>query len=321
MMNFNKDILHIDCAAAVDRISRFIREQTDRLKRDGAVVGLSGGIDSALAAALSVHALGKDNVLGLILPEKESSPVSAQYAEKHARQLGIRWETMDITATLEAFGTYEKRDAVVRSIFPGYDRQCKIKIALPPDLLDRDTFNVFTLIMSDGKGNIKKKRLNKETLKGIVAATNTKQRTRMMALQYYAEKLNYLQCGTTNKSETVQGFFVRYGDGGVDIEPLAHLYKIQGYRLAEYLDIIEEIRLRAPSPDTYPFPVTDEEFYFRIPMDKLDLLLFAWENKIDTMDVCRVMDLKEEQVKRAFRDFTSKFNATEHLRELPPMIF
>jgi NAD+ synthase len=142
----------------------------------------------------------------------------------------------------------------------------------------------------------------------------------MMAQYYHAEKLNYLVCGTTNKSEAIQGLFVKYGDGGVDIEPLAHLYKNQVFQLAEHLGVINEIILRAPCPDTYSAPVTDEEWYFRIPFKQLDFLLYAWEHKVDIAEVCEVMDLTEEQVKRAFRDFFSKFNATKHLRQLPPTL-
>jgi NAD+ synthase len=140
----------------------------------------------------------------------------------------------------------------------------------------------------------------------------------MTHLYYFAEKMNYLVCGTTNKSENIQGFFVKYGDGGVDIEPIAHLYKTQVYQLAEHLGVIPEIIGRDPSPDTYSFPVSDEEFYFRMPYDKLDMLLYAWENKVPLADIVRVMGLKEDQIQRAFRDFTAKFSATEHLRGLAP---
>jgi len=163
-------------------------------------------------------------------------------------------------------------------------------------------------------------RLDTASMRNIVAATDTKQRTRMIHLYYYAEMNNYLVCGTTNRNEDVQGFFVKYGDGGVDIEPLAYLYKTQVYQLADYLGVIKEIIERAPSPDTFSFTVSDEEFYFRIPYDKLDLLLYAWENNVAIPEVCEAMSLTEEQVKRVFRDFTSKQNATKHLHILPPTL-
>jgi len=320
MRNFHKNILRIDCESEIERICSFIHQQTISMKRDGVVIGLSGGIDSALSAALCVKAIGKEKVLALILPEMESNPISAKYAQKQAEKLGIEMETIDITSTLEEFGTYKKRNKVIQGILPEYNSTYKLKITLPADLLSKDAYNFFTLTIDDGKGNMKSTRLNKDALNGIVAATDIKQRTRMIYLYYYAELKKYLVCGTTNKSETMQGFFVKYGDGGVDIEPLAHLYKVQIYQLSEYVDIIKEILDRTPSPDTFSFQVSDEEFYFRIPYGKLDLLLYAWENNIMISKVCDEMDLKEEQVKRAFRDFEGKYNATKHLRQLPPTV-
>ena len=319
-MDFRKDILKLDSGSEVERICSFIVQQVREVKRDGIVVGLSGGIDSALCAALCVEAVGNDRVFGLILPEKESSPISAEYATKHAKKLGIETETVDITPTLEAFGTYQKRDDVIRGVFPEYDSASKSKITLPADLLSKDSLNFFTLKIDDGKGNVKTARLNKKMLNGIVAATDTKQRTRMVHLYYYAEKMNYMVCGTTNKTEVIEGFFVKYGDGGVDIEPLSHLYKAQVYQLSEHLGVIREIIERAPSPDTWSFEVNDEEFYFRMPYATLDPLLYAWEHEIPIERVCEVMDLTEEQVSRAMRDFGAKYKATQHLRQLPPTL-
>ena len=319
-MSFNKNILDINCESEVNRICQFIEKHVKSMRKNGIIVGLSGGIDSALTTALCVEAVGKENVYGLVLPEKDSNNMSAIYAEKEAERLGIETQKIDITPTLEAFGTYEKRDAVIKSIFPEYNNEYKFKITLPQDLLQKDAFNFFTITIEERDGNIKSARLKKDDLNGIVAATDTKQRTRMMHLYYYAELKNYLVCGTTNKSEVIQGFFVKYGDGGVDIEPLAHLYKMQVYQLAKYLEITEEIIKRKPSPDTFTCNLSDEEFYFRIPYDTLDLLLYAWENNVSISKVCEVMDLKEEQVRRALRDFISKYNATKHLRQLPPIL-
>ncbi len=319
-MAFSRDALRIDCEAEAQRIYSFIDRQVGDMRKGGAVVGLSGGIDSALSAELCLRALGKDRVLGLILPEKESNPISAEYAERHARQMGIPAETIDITRTLEAFGVYDKRDRAVRAVFPEHDASWKTKIVLPADLLSRDAISFFTLKAEDAAGNRHSARLKNEQLRSIVAATNVKQRTRMVCLYRVAERENYMVCGTTNRSEAVQGFFVQYGDGGVDIEPLQHLYKTQVYRLAEHLGVIKEIIDRPPSPDTYSSVVTDEEFFFRMPYETLDLLLYAWENQAPAHEVSAAMGLTEEQVKRAFRDFTSKHSATRHLRRLPPTL-
>jgi len=278
---------------------------------------LSGGVDSALCSSLCIRALGKTKVLALILPEKESNPISKEYAMKQAKKTGLTTVTEDITPALEGVGTYERRDNSIREIFPEYNDQYKSKVVLPQDLLTSDSFNFFTLMIQDGMGNVKTARLNNERKRNILAAANTKQITRMMYLNYYAEKNNFVVCGTTNRSEYIQGFFVKYGDGGVDVEPIAHLYKTQVYQLADYVGVIPEIVKRSPSPDTFSFEVTDEEMHFRLSFDLLDLLLWAWENHISAAEVATVMDLSEKQIKRAFRDITSKYNATNYLR-LPP---
>lgn len=319
-MTFSKNVLDLDCAAEADRIAAFIKAQVQAMHRKGVVIGLSGGVDSALSASLSVRALGPDKVMGLILPDRESSPQSAVFAAKHAAQLGIETLTIDITPMLEAFGTYDKRDAVARALFPEYGPGWGMKITLPADLLNKDSYNVFTLTVVDPSGASRAVRLSGEQAQAIVAATSTKHRNRMLAQYYHAERLNYLVCGTTNRSEEAQGLFVKYGDGGVDIEPLAHLYKTQVFALAAHMGVIPEILHRAPCPDTYSAPVTDEEWYFRMPFQTLDLLLFAWEHQVPLPDICRILDLTEEQVKRAFRDFASKHAATEHLRRMPPTL-
>ena len=319
-MEFTKGVLKIDCQSEAERTCLFLKDNVRSLHRDGIVIGLSGGVDSALCAALSVKAIGKEKVFGLLLPDKESSSQSADFAFKHAKQLGIRTELLDITPVLEAFGSYEKRDAVAKSIFPEFSERHKLKITLPSDILNKDNLNFFTLTVVNPEGAAKSSRLNNAQARGIIAATSTKHRVRMMTQYYFAEKNNYLVCGTTNKSEALQGLFVKYGDGGVDIEPIAHLFKNQVYQLAAHLGVIEEIIGRTPCPDTYSAPVTDEEWYFRMPFKQLDLLLYAWENKVDISEVCRVMELAEQQVMRAFRDFTNKYNATRHLCQLPPTL-
>ncbi len=139
----------------------------------------------------------------------------------------------------------------------------------------------------------------------------------MINLYYSADKRNYLVTSTTNRTELSLGFYVKHGDGGVDIEPISHLYKVQVYSLGEYLNIPTGILERPPSPDTYSLTVSDQEFFFCIPHDILDILLYAHENNIPGERICSEVNLTEEQIKRAFRDFESKKNSSWHLRELP----
>jgi len=318
-MDFHKNILDINPQKESERICEFIKDQVfTHFRREGAVVGISGGIDSALTATLSVRALGKDKVLGVFLPERESNPISLTYGELLAKKLGIRTEKVELTQALESLGCYRKRDEIIKKIYPGYDSSYKIKIGLPQDLLERDRINYFSLKMISPKGEEKSFRLSKEGLLGIVAATDMKQRSRMIQLYYYAEKYNYMVIGTTNLSEYAQGFYVKFGDGGVDLEPIAHLYKTQVYQLAKFLDIPEEIIKREPSPDTFSAVVSDQEFFFCMPYDLLDLLLYAQENKVPLSKVSQVLNLSEEKITRAYRDFDQKRKASIHLNQNAP---
>jgi NAD+ synthase len=319
---FSKDVLTINAYEETKRISSFIKETIlKNMHKRGAVIGLSGGIDSALSAALCVKALGSEKVFGIILPEKDSSNESEEYALLLAEQLGIKTKKIDITPSLERFGVYEKRDRVVGKIFPDFDPSTWLyKIVLPKNLLEKDQLNLFSLVVQLPDGSEKKKRLSVQDYLQIVASTNIKQRTRMVFLYYFAEKHNYAVAGTTNRTEVRQGFFVKYGDGGVDIEPLAHLYKIQLYMLAEYLDIPKEIRERSPSPDTYSAEVSDTEFYFSIPFDILDPFLWADENNIPEARICEVLALTDKQYKRLKRNIDSKAAATWHYLQTPPTL-
>jgi NAD+ synthase len=255
----------------------------------------------------------------VILPEKESSPESESFASEQADKLGIAFSTVDVTPMIEAFGSYESRNQVIREVCPGFDPATDtMKIVLPPDLLDHDGLNVFSLVVDRADGETFSRRLKPEQIRRIFAAQNVKQRTRMIQLYSFAERFHYVMGGTTNRTEMDQGFFVKFGDGGVDIEPMAHLYKAQIFALAEHMGVTENIRKRRPSPDTWPGGVTDEEFYFRMPFETLDLLLYAWNEGLSQEEASRPLDLTVDQVNRAYRDFSSKHATTWHLRALPP---
>ena len=317
-MNFDKDILKINPHEETEKLCSFIQDEVNKVyRRKGIVVGISGGIDSAVLAALSVRALGKDKVIGLILPEKESNPVSKQYASKHAEALNIEFREIDITPTVDSIGGYSARDEFIKKLIPEYTAECKYNISLPVDLLERAAFNFYILKVQLPDGEIKTKRMNINEFRTVTSFANIKIRSRMLHLYYEAERRNLIVGGTTNRTEMNLGDYCKYGDGGTDIEPLSYLYKDQIYQLADYLDVIHEIKDRTPSPDTFSLPVSDQEFFFRIPFDKLDLLLYAWEHDITTEKAAEVIDLKEEAVIRAFKDFETKSRATAHLREMP----
>ena len=316
---FHRNVLKLDPEREVERIVEKLRHDVfNVLKRNGGVLGVSGGVDSAVALALAMHALGKDRVVALLLPEMESSPDSARLARQVCQQFGVNPIVEDVTAPLIGFGCYRRRDEAVRSVFPEYDSTYKLKITLPAGLLDKDTLNIFRVSIINPEGEEKSRRLRPAQLRQIVAASNFKQRSRAAMLYYHAELHDYAVIGTPQKNEHDQGFFVKYGDGAMDVKPIGHLYKTQVYQLAEYLGIPEEICSRPPTSDTYSAGSTQEEFFFRLPFELLDLLWYALEHNVVAAEVAREMDLTEEQVQRVFDDLTRKQRTTEYLR-MPPL--
>jgi NAD+ synthase len=316
-MKFDLEVLKIDPVQELGRLSEFIVNKVTAFRRKGVIVGLSGGIDSACIAAVAVHALGKEKVTGLVLPESESNPISSEYAIKHALELGIEHRQIDISPTVDSIVRYKWRDEFLRELIPEYKPGYKYNITLPTDLLERASFSFYRLQVQMPDGEIKSKRLNLDELLTITSFANIKIRARMLHLYAEAERRSLLVAGTTNRTEFILGDFCKYGDGGTDIEPFTHLYKNQIYQLADHLKIIPEIINRQPSPDTFSLPVSDQEFFFRIAFDKLDYLLYAWEKEVPASEAAEVLDLSEDAVGRSYNDFASKYRATAHLRELP----
>ncbi len=317
-MTFTKDVLKIDPERVSAELAAFIRESvTSRYKRKGIVIGLSGGLDSAVSAALCARAIGQDKVVGFLLPEADSNPVSREYGRKLADALGIECNEVNITPILESFGVYERRDAIVKKMFPDLQPPYAFRLVLPQDLLDRERLNVYYMEMRMPDGATRKERLAHHDYMQLMAANDIKQRVRMTQLYYEAERRYYIVGGTTNYPEMIQGFFVKYGDGGVDIEPLTHLYKRQVFDLARHLNVPRVIIDRTPSPDTYSFPVSDQDFYFCMPYEILDYIIYASEHDVDHGEVAAALGLTSEQVGRAVREINRKREATRLLRELP----
>lgn len=308
-----------DVGVEAERLSGQIKHDIQTiLKRKGAVIGISGGIDSSVTLALAVNALGPDRVLGIMLPEKDSSPESKEFALKLADKFKIQTLEEDITAALDGFGCYRRRDEAVATVFPEYNPiEYKMKIGINQSGLNQFLPPVFSVTIVNQSGESKNKVLPvKEYLK-IVAASNFKQRCRMSMLYYHAERLHYAMIGTPNKHEVEQGFFVKNGDGGADIMPIAHLYKSQVYQLAEYLGVPDEIIQRTPTSDTYSAEQSQEEFFFQMPYQEMDLLWFAMENNIDPEIVAKTMGKTEEEVKFIYSNLQRKKKTTEYLRMSP----
>lgn len=317
---FSKSILQLEnVEVECNRIAEKLKNDVfNSLHRMGGVVGISGGIDSAVTFALSVKAFGPDKVLGVMLPEKDSSGDSALFAQKLADRFGVKAITENITGALQGFGCYERRDEAVKRVFPEYDPAThKMKIGVQSSGLYTNLPPLFSVIMVDQQGNEQSKRLPAAEFRQIEAASNFKQRSRMAMIYYHAERLHYAVIGTPNKHEVDQGFFVKYGDGGADVMPIGHLYKTQVYQLARHLGVPQEIIDRTPTTDTYSAEQTQEEFFYQLPFEQMDLLWYAHENGYPPADVAPVMGMTEEQVKSVFVNFERKFRTTEYLRMGP----
>jgi NAD+ synthase len=312
-------VLKIDPAAETARIAEAVRTQLGALRKRGAVVGLSGGVDSSVVAALCARALGKDRVLAVFMPERDSSDEALLLGRMLADAIGIDAVTEDIAPALEAAGCYGRQDEAVRTLVPQYGAGWKCKLVLP-SLLDGERLNVSRLVVQSPDGRTDSVRLTAQAYLQLVAATNFKQRMRKMMEYYHADRLNYAVAGTPNRLEYDQGFFVKQGDGAADFKPIAHLYKTQVYQLAEHLGIPRAIRERPPTTDTYSMPQTQEEFYFALPYDRMDLCLYAHNNGISAADAASGVGLSAEQVERVFRDIEAKRRATRYLHALPMLV-
>jgi NAD+ synthase len=317
---FDRTVLRIDVAAEASRSERAIREQVlGTLKRRGAVVGMSGGIDSSVVAALCTRALGKERVLGLFMPERDSSSDALRLGRMLADHLGIRHVVEDIAPALAGLGCYDRQLEAIRMVVPEYGEGWKCKLSLP-SILDGDRLNITELTVEDPQGNRRTQRLPLAGYLQMVAATNFKQRTRKMMEYYHADRVHFAVAGTPNLLEYDQGFFVKQGDGAADFKPIAHLYKTQVYALAEYLGVPEEIRRRPPTTDTFSLAQSQEEFYFALPYAEMDLCLWAHDHQAPAAEVAAVLGLTAAQVERVFRDIEAKRRVSRYLHQVPLLV-
>jgi NAD+ synthase len=315
-VTFSNDVLAIDAEAEATRICEAIVSDLRGLHRRGAVVAMSGGIDSSVVVALCVRALGPAHVLGILLPERDSSSDALRLGRLLAGHLGIDHVVEDIAPALTAMGCYDRQVEAIRMVVPGYGPGWRCKIVMP-SILAADRLNIPGLRVADPDGREGTVRLTGPAYLQLVAATNFKQRTRKTMEYYHADRLQFAVAGTPNLLEYDQAFFVKQGDGAADIKPIAHLYKTQVYELARHLGLPDEIQARPPTTDTFSLPQSQEEFYFALPYHQMDLCLWAYRHAIAPAEVARSADLTEDQVARVFRDIEAKRRVGVYLHHVP----
>jgi NAD+ synthase len=253
------------------------------------------------------------------MPETDSAPDTLELSELAAASCGVPTILEEISAILEAAGCYRRRDDAVREVVPDYGPGWRMKIVLP-SVVDSDAYRIFSLVAESPAGEQIRTRLSPQSYLTIVASTNFKQRTRMMLEYFHADRLNFAVIGTPNRLEHDQGFFVKNGDGSADFKPIAHLYKSQVYQVADYLGVPPEISKRPPTTDTYSLPQTQEEFYFSVPYDIMDVCLYGLDHAMPAGEVAELIGLDEIGVGRVFKDIITKRRTTAYLHTAPLLV-
>ncbi len=309
---YQTQIIDFDKEDEVKKICTTMRSiMGSKLHKRGAVIAVSGGIDSSVCAALAVQAYGPKKVFALQLPEKDSAANTQSRSNQLIEHLAVESIAHNIASTLEEIGCYSWRDQAIKEVFPQYNKKWKSKIIIAGGL--EGQYNHFKLVVQDPKGNIEEKRLPLKAYLQIVAATNYKQRIRKTIEYFHADRLNFAVIGTPNRLEYDQGFFVKNGDGSSDLKPIAHLYKTQVYALSRHLNLPKTICDAEPTTDTYSMPQGQDEFYFALPYKAMDKALWAHNLGASAEDIGSFLDISTEQAQLVVRDIDNKRTTTAYL--------
>lgn len=306
--------IHLDdVAGTADRLVQSIRDASRKFGRTAALVALSGGIDSSVCVGLAVRALGPERVTALTLPDKESSPETTGLALEVARHFGAAPLERDITGVLEALGCYADRLAVVQRKVPDFD-PAHDKFSVEFALGEGERLPSFSLnVVRDGEST--RHRLGGRDFLTIMAATNEKQRVRMMLSYRWADEHNGLVVGTSNRLELEQGFFVKHGDGCGDVFPLRHLVKTHVFELAAHLGVPESVQNRTPTTDTFSAPQTQEGYFYGAATEASDDLWLAYHNSEALAPVASRHGMTVGEVEKLFGVYGRRAAYADYLRE------
>lgn len=241
-------------------IISFIGEKNRYLGTTGMALGMSGGVDSSVCAALACLALGSSNCLGVIIPAHDSDPQDEKDAKEISDLLGMRYivHPLDLTEFEFIERDFEKE---IKPLL------LTMKNLLPPEI-------ELPYIM--------------------------KLRGRMFIITYYARKNNYMQCQTLEKTEWMLGQMDKFGDGVGDIAPIRHLYKSQVYQLAEEfvgMGMLPGMILNRSS-GSGNYPMSNYEELGGLSYDEVDRILRAIETKDDDVASSLISDISYEGIKK-----------------------
>ncbi|WP_248895340.1 NAD+ synthase [Haloplanus halobius] len=254
--------------ATREHIVSFVSAMVDRAGADGAVLGLSGGIDSTLTAHLAVEALGADHVHGLVMPSEVNTADNMSDAERVARDLDIAYDVIDIGPIYDAFV----------EAFPGESTAEQV-----------------------------------ETDPLRTAAGNVRVRIRAVLNYFVANAESRLVLGTGNRSETLTGYFTKYGDGAVDCHPIGNLYKQQVRQLAAHVDVDDDLVAKTPSAEMWTGQTDEAEM--GVGYDTLDAILALHiDGPLSQSATVRHLDVTPEQVERV----VTLYERSAHKRSMPP---
>lgn len=254
------DSMSIDAPKLVEKISNFVLHQIEVSSLKGAIVAVSGGIDSAVVLSLTVKALGTSNVIALTMPERDITPESdITDVMRLSDALHVTCDIVEITPIIH----------VMRKILPLYDPTNKVPL-----------------------GNIKA-------------------RARMIIAYHYANVMKRMVIGSTNKTEWLTGYFTKYGDGAVDLMPIADIYKSQVRQLARYLDIPERIVSKTPTAGLWPGQSDEGEL--GVSYDFLDLILYGKEMGMSEQEISSQLKIAPLLIQKIFE----RVRVNEHKRKLP----